>query len=179
MSKEPILDKDTYRTPFEVFYYVEHEFGQIAYDTACTKANALAKPVWELSGFKRGDALSFIWPDKTGLLLWCNPPYSKGNIEAFVGMASQLRHSSVVFLIPPSNGEVRYQYLQDQCFEINIIGRLPFRHPTKNQSVNGNRGGSSLFVTNPQNLACGIKKGQRWTVPRSEIYRIGKKEMGL
>lgn len=177
MSKEPVIDKDTYRTPWEMFYYAQSRFGVFDYDTACTKANALAKPVWELPGFKRGDALSKVWPDEPWILYWCNPPYSKGNIEQFVGMATRLKNASVVFLIPPSNGETRYTWLHECCYEVHIIGRLAFRHPTKNKTISGNRGGSSLFVTNPHNY--GLEAGERETVQRAEAYRLGEKEMDL
>lgn len=158
-----VIDKDAYRTPFPLFYFAARMAGgMFHYDTACTSRNKLAKPIWELPGFKRGDALSKKWPD--GKIIFCNPPYS--NIDPWVGSMTQT-NSTVALLIPPSNGERRYAWLHEMCFEVNLIGRVSFRHPTRNTVVKGNRGGSSLFFCNHP------KAGQRETISLADAFMAG------
>ena len=65
---------DLWRTPPEVFGYLDAEYNFVA-DMACSDANKLCAVGYT----EADDSLSFAWADKVnkGEYVFCNPPYSK------------------------------------------------------------------------------------------------------
>jgi phage N-6-adenine-methyltransferase len=147
-----VIDRDSWRTPIEIFDWAERLVGGFEYDGACTMDNALAVPLWTRTGFVDGDSLSHEWPNDSNI--WLNPPYS--NIKPWVERALACK-SVVAMLVMSPNGEGVYDSLMRQSHEINITGwregqryrsgRIGFIGPN-GRPVNGNPRGSSLFLIN-------------------------------
>lgn len=167
-------DRDSWRTPPELYDWAERLVGGFQYDAACTKANALSAPLWERTGFKSGDSLSHAWPD--GSTIWMNPPYS--DIDPWLDRALECT-SLVAMLIMSPNGESRFGRLLPRAHEINIVGftddrgrersgRVSFIGPD-GKPVNNNTRGSSLFLINNAN---GL--GQRTFVTLDKVMGFAK-----
>jgi phage N-6-adenine-methyltransferase len=155
ISNTPETERDTWRTPKYIFNYAQKIVGDINYDTACDRDNALATPIFNHDG---EDALSVEW----GGVCWCNPPYS--DIAPWVEKAIA-SDAITVMLIPSPNGESYYANLIENSHEIAIQGRISFIDAHGN-SKNGNTRGSSLFIIN------GYAKGSRTIVNRDDIKGI-------
>lgn len=153
-SMTPDNIKDEWRTPIEVFRFAESVVGRMQYDSACTRENALALPI-----YLDGDAFSCEWVRT----VWCNPPYS--NIEPWIDKAIESEKAITAMLIPSPNGEGRYKKLIAHSHEIAIAGRLAFINPLTGKPVSGNTRGSSLFIVN------GYAAGSRSVVERDWIMR--------
>lgn len=153
--------KNEWRTPIEVFEWAQALTGQFTDDAACRLHNALAKPLWQRPGFGLGDSLSGRWPDDA--VIWCNPPYGRGEADPFIEAALACK-SLVAMLIMSPNGEDRFEQLFPRAHEIHIVGRIGFLG-FDGKPVSGNTRGSSLFLINPP-----FGAGQRSFVLREEIY---------
>lgn len=154
ISKTPAALKNEWRTPLPVFEWARSLLGGIDFDTACTKENALAMPIYV--GVDP-DALAVEWHGRC----WCNPPYDF--IEPWVTEA--IGSSAITaMLIPTPNGEDRYGALFEHSHEISIVGRLAFIG-ADGKPVSGNTRGSSLFIIN------GYGQGSRSFITREEIFK--------
>lgn len=105
---------DEFGTPQELFDELNKEFNFVL-DAAASERNH--KCLWYYS--KEDDALTKNW--NLGGVVFCNPPYSRGNVAAFVkkGYEESLKGVTVVLLLPArteqawfhdyvSKGEVRF-----------------------------------------------------------------------
>ena len=153
ISNTPEAERDTWRTPKYVFDYAKSLVGDVDYDTACDRSNALAEPVFHF--FDSDDALSVKWLG----VCWCNPPYS--NITPWIEKAIA-SDAITVMLIPSPNGESYYGELIKNSHEIAIQGRISFIG-ADGKPKNGNTRGSSLFIIN------GYAKGSRSIVNRDDM----------
>lgn len=165
-------DRDSWRTPPEVFRWASGLIGGFDYDAACTSLNCLAPPLWERAGFRAGDSTSHKWPD--GARIWLNPPYS--NPDPLLRKALACSSITCALIMSP-NGEARFEALMKQSHEIAIVGwrdgfrdcsgRISFIGPN-GKPVSGNTRGSSLFIINaPEG------RGQRSFIRLEEVMRIG------
>lgn len=130
--------------------------GGFDFDTACTKQNALATPVWFNRQCNR-NALLVPWSGKS----WCNPPYS--DIDPWVEHALA-QPALTALLVPSPNGETRYATLCRQAREYMIVGRISFIGAA-GDPVDGNPRGSSLFLINAGS------RGRRTVIERAAIWR--------
>ena len=110
-----IAVKDSARTPMQIFIPLDAEF-YFDLDAAADPHNALCPGYYT----KEDDALKLPWYENLGedgivKSIWCNPPYSNGNILRFVHKAwlESGNGATVVLLIP---SDVSTQYF-DFCFE--------------------------------------------------------------
>lgn len=156
-SDTPLNERDSWRTPPEVFHWASDMVGGFQYDTACTVRNALAMPLWK--GRRDHDALACRWRGR----LWCNPPYS--DIGPWIDKALDCV-GIVALLIPSPNGESYYARLIPAAYEIYISGRLAFLD-SDGEPRKGNTRGSSLFL-----LGGRWRPGVRIMVERD--YILGK-----
>lgn len=76
---------DEWGTPEEIFELAHKIEPEFTFDAACNKTNCLIKEqVWF------GDSLDLEWETQTSwsrTAIWCNPPYSRGNIGKFIDKA--------------------------------------------------------------------------------------------
>lgn len=89
--------KDLWSTPAHVFNKLNNEFN-FTLDPCCTKETK--KCPWYLT--PKQDGLKVSWQGQT---VFCNPPYSKGNIDLWVKkcfIESQKQNTTVVALLPVS-----------------------------------------------------------------------------
>lgn len=155
-STTPVVDRDQFKTPQFLFSFAKKIIGGIDWDTACTRANMLAPPVWHLQGDDGGDALIVEWQGRC----WCNPPYS--DIKTWANKAISSKDAITAFLIPSPNGESYYDKLIAHSHEIHIVGRIAFIG-ADGKPKNGNNRGSSLFIVN------GYAPGSRSVVYRDDL----------
>lgn len=89
---------------------------------------------------------------------FCNPPYSRGNIEKFITKAIQQSKIGFVtaMLIPELNGEARTRDIMTYPRKIyHFDKRINFIHPVTGKEVKGNSRGSIVveFGYNTLNIA--------------------------
>ncbi len=80
--------------------------------------------------------------------VWCNPPYSRGMIKAFMEKAYQqcrVHKITVVLLVPAT---VDAGWWPANATEIRLItqGRISFQHPITKKPINGNTKGSAIVI---------------------------------
>lgn len=143
----PEPDRDSWRTPQQVFEWLDRAFG-IDYDTACTRENALATPIWsEIGSDGSRDALAVPWFGTC----FCNPPYSDIGpwVDWAISQSADRRGATTVMLIPSPNGEAYHaKALRHAKRLILINGRLAFIN-SAGKPVSGNNRGSSIYVFAP------------------------------
>lgn len=89
--------KDLWETPMHIFKSLDQEF-HFTLDPCCTKKTK--KCPWGLT--PKQDGLSVSW---AGQRVFCNPPYSRGNIDKWVQKCyqeSQKPNTTIVALLPVS-----------------------------------------------------------------------------
>lgn len=93
-----ILTTDYWTTPDNITkgiikflsYYKEIDWGNNSYDLDCC-ANEINTKVKDNFITEKENALAVEW---NGKRIWCNPPYSRGNVEAFINKAiSEVKNS--------------------------------------------------------------------------------------
>ena len=82
---------DEWRTPPYLIEEVADTLGKyFVFDAACTKENAV---VFQDKHYPEYDLLKVDWldyvKDTNTQMVWCNPPYSRGNIDKFVAKGGQ------------------------------------------------------------------------------------------
>jgi len=103
MDKEKRLDKnsDEFGTPQDIFDELHEEF-QFDYDACATSENAKLRSF----GRKETNSLKINW---FGLRVFCNPPYSRGNVKLFAEKAfeetSKNRKCMLAVLLIPTYTE--------------------------------------------------------------------------
>lgn len=128
LSTTPAHERDEWRTPPFVFHYM-HRRLRFGVDLAATPGNALCDR-WLTGG---DDALSLAWVALGVSSGWCNPPYSRGRIKAFLRHAiDEARHGfTTCFLVPACNGADYWRELVPGVASevIEILGRLTYLKP--------------------------------------------------
>lgn len=131
-------------TPFAEFREWQKYYG-FTIDAAASHENHMLPRYWT----PKEDGLSQSWK---GERVWCNPPYSAGNLERWVAKAAKREAEIAVLLIPPNTGtHWWHRYIWDKRkrqprpgVEIDFIeGRLQFRHP-EGKAYDNNRYDSVL-----------------------------------
>lgn len=126
-SKKPeveILDKtsDEFGTPDSLFLPLDEEFI-FTIDAAATAKNTKLPRWWD----KEDDALKKSWANER---VFCNPPYSRGNVESFFMKAlSETRNGDckLAVLIIPTFTERTWYHDYRNHFEVRMIkGRQKF-----------------------------------------------------
>jgi phage N-6-adenine-methyltransferase len=122
-------DSDEFTTPDHIFATLHAEF-QFTIDAAATAENAKLDRWWT----KEDDALKKSW---AGRRVFCNPPYSRGNVKAFVlkaldecqvgGLSEDREPCQLAVLLIPTYTERTWYAANRQHFETRFIrGRLKF-----------------------------------------------------
>mgnify|MGYP001583781737 CR=1 FL=1 len=98
----PSLPSDEWATPDWLFVALSKRYGPFDLDAASTDENAKCPKHWTL----KDDGLRQPWPGK----VWLNPPYSRGNLDAWLAQArahALSGHTELVCcLIPAATSEV-------------------------------------------------------------------------
>lgn len=88
------------------------------------------------------------------MAVWCNPPYSRGMIKAFMEKAYQqcVDHKITVVLLVPAT--IDAGWWPTNATEIRLIthGRISFEHPLTKKPINGNTKGSAIVIFRHQDL---------------------------
>ena len=144
-------EKDAWATPQWLFAALDEEFLFIR-DVAASvnnkkchhfidiNQNALTMDDW-LEGMRGYESLAH-------KAVWCNPPYSRGMVKAFMEKAYQQCRDNkitVVLLVPAT---VDAGWWPENATEIRLItkGRISFQHPVTKVEVNGNTKGSAIVI---------------------------------
>lgn len=138
-------DKDSLRTPQYLFNWL-NECYQFDVDVAASDEHHLVDKYFT----KENSALTADqWCHIRGFA-FCNPPYSKGNIEAFLEKAIEQRNEhgiTTVFVIPEFNGEARTRViLKEAARVIHFNQRVNFIHPITGKEVKGNSRGTMIAI---------------------------------
>lgn len=124
MSDERVLavDSDDFGTPDWLFKALDEEFI-FTIDAAASKDNAKCERFWT----KADNALLQSW---SGERVFCNPPYSRGNVHAFFTKALiETRSGScrLAVLLIPTYTERDWFHESRNAFEVRFIkGRVKF-----------------------------------------------------
>lgn len=136
-SSTPFNERDEARTPPSLFKKLDDRFHFLL-DVACTTENCLTyRGIFRDIGF---DALTLDWHgelDYNGHLkkyepIFCNPPYSRGNIDRFIkkGYEESLKGATVVMLLPmDSSTKVFHEYCMKASEWIIFVPRVKFLRP--------------------------------------------------
>lgn len=102
----PTDEKDLWSTPPEVFAALDARYGPFTLDAAANETNHKTQ-LWLGPGGWAEDALRERWANpfegNGRTRVWCNPPYSRGMVEAFVAKAAgevRAGRCSATLLIP-------------------------------------------------------------------------------
>ena len=118
------LDKtsDEFGTPDEIFMPLDEEF-QFTIDAAATAENTKLTRFWT----KEDDALLQCW---NGERVFCNPPYSRGNVKEFFMKAcreTRIGDCKLAVLLIPTYTEREWYHLYRNDFEVRPVkGRIQF-----------------------------------------------------
>lgn len=122
-------DSDEFRTPDHIFATLHAEF-KFTIDAAATKDNAKLPRFWT----KEQDAIKQSW---SGERIFCNPPYSRGNVKNFVlkaldecqvgGLSEDREPCQLAVFVIPTYTERTWYAANRQHFETRFIrGRVKF-----------------------------------------------------
>ena len=179
---------DTWATPPALLAFVRDYFRieRFDFDACASVANAVA-PQW-LGTQADGtflDALAHPWnPKMPGGTAWCNPPYSRGNVQAFADRAilqfgqridasgilaeDRAPHlDRVIFLakLDPSTRWFQTLARTPRCHEVVLLTpRVHFLHPETGKPVRGTNFCSVLFDlrrTTPKRKTISYKEFKR------------------
>ena len=114
--------RDTWRTPKWLFRQLEMYFWKFDVDAASSKENALCPGYWT----REDDALVQDW---TGLKVFCNPPFCRGNdILAWLKKGAEARRA--VFVLPARTDTKWFAWVVENCASIIFVeGRINFDPP--------------------------------------------------
>jgi phage N-6-adenine-methyltransferase len=140
--KAPSGSSDEFYTPSRIFLPLHKEFG-FTLDVCATAESAKCERYFT----KEQDGLARSWE---GEVWWCNPPYSPGNLAAFVAKcAEEARkpgHRLGVSLLPSRTGVGWWQKhiepgLKDGSLEVRFHkGRIAFGYPGNPEGLGGGTG---------------------------------------
>lgn len=144
------MDRDTYRTPPELFAALNSEFN-FQIDVAASSANALCRTYISAEN----DALNMDWfptdDEFTGIYAYCNPPYSC--VGPWVRKAAEQAKIGIgcVMLVMADTSVGWYAEAIKTCQEVRFIvgGRISFLNPETGKPAAGNNKGSKLLIWHP------------------------------
>lgn len=124
MSEDQFLDADSdeFGTPDYIYNALNEEF-QFTIDVAATAQNTKCAKFFT----KEDNGLLQSWANE---VVWCNPPYSRGNVKDFATKAlvetQQLECLTAVLLVPTKTEQDWFQNFRSY-FEVRFIrGRVKF-----------------------------------------------------
>jgi phage N-6-adenine-methyltransferase len=127
-----IHEKDEARTPAILFKLLDERY-HFALDAAATIDNRLCQFCWT----KESEGLNQNWHQLPGMndhpTVYCNPPYSSGNLEPFCKKAYEesLKGAVVVMLLPmDSSTQWFHKYCSKAYKWIIFAPRVKFLHPS-------------------------------------------------
>ncbi|MFV0576023.1 MAG: phage N-6-adenine-methyltransferase [Vibrio sp.] len=143
-------DKDSWSTPQWLFDALYPEFG-FELDVAANEDNAKCFAWYGIADnaltMSRWDA----HPDLGSMAhqyVWINPPYSRGNVKAFLEKAFEqcVFHKINSVLLIPATPDA--SWWPTNASEVRFItdGRISFDHPITKKKANGNTKGSALVI---------------------------------
>lgn len=116
-------ESDEFGTPDSIWLPLHEEF-QFTVDAAASKSNHLLPKYWT----KDDSALEKDW---SGERVFCNPPYSRGNVKDFFMKAlleTRARDCKLAVLLIPTYTERDWFYSNSAEFEVRFIqGRIKFK----------------------------------------------------
>jgi site-specific DNA-methyltransferase (adenine-specific) len=116
-------DSDEFGTPDALWSQLDGEF-HFTFDACATPQNSKTPGYWT----KQEDALKQDW---SGLRVFCNPPYSRGNVKDFFFKAFQETRKGncqLVVLLIPAYTERDWFHKYRNEFEVRFIkGRVKFK----------------------------------------------------
>jgi phage N-6-adenine-methyltransferase len=154
-SKTP---KDQQRTPPGLFKALDKRF-EFQFDAAANQNNTLCRDYFskdEQDGYIKviddkiwmchGNALKKDWPRETSI--YCNPPYSVGQIDAFMrrARAASLLGSTVVFVVPADISTWWWDHCMNAAEWIRIKGRVQHYHEDGTQIKGSPQFGSMVVI---------------------------------
>lgn len=145
------MNRDTYRTPPELFAVMKDEFC-FSIDVAASAENALCGAFFT----EEDDSLSrewrsAAWGDWTGHYVWANPPYS--DIGPWVRKAYEQSRIGIgcVMLVMADTSVGWYKEAIATAQEVRFItgGRISFISPETGKPAAGNNKGSMFIIWHP------------------------------
>lgn len=113
---------DCLETPKHIILAARKLFG-VEFDLdVCAHRNNVCERFWTIED----DGLKHEWPQAN---IWCNPPYSRGNIERWVAKAinSQIDDQTTTMLLPANTGTKWFHWLVGNNWNIVLLeGRIRF-----------------------------------------------------
>lgn len=106
---------DERRTPKDFFNAIEFVFP-FSVDAAATSENALVKHYWT----KTDDGLKQDW---CGHCVWCNPPYSRGQLIKWAQKAPTVGPGTAVMLLPGDSSTAAGQLVLETATAILFVNR--------------------------------------------------------
>ena len=146
-------EKDEARTPMQIFIPLDAEF-HFDLDAAADFHNTLCPGYYT----KEENALEQPWYEDLGedgvvKSIWCNPPYSAGNIIKFVHKAwlESGNGATVVLLIPSDPSTQYFDFCFENASEIRfMIPRVKFDNPDGTPMKGSPTTGSMIVVFRPE-----------------------------
>lgn len=163
------MNRDTYRTPPELFAALHDEFC-FSIDVAASRENSLLDMYYT----EEEDALSVNWLGSgwEGSYSWCNPPYS--DIGPWVRKAAEQSKLGIgcVMLVMADTSVGWYKEAIATAQEVRFItgGRISFISPETGKPAAGNNKGSMFIIWHP----FGRGKLQVTHVDRDELLALGR-----
>ena len=168
--------KNSWGTDPVIFNAMNKEFNFLI-DVAANDNNALCNSYLT----KDDDALKTDWYDFANedcldvnigpFSAWCNPPYGRGFIKAFMNQAINMRDKGITtVMLVPATLDAQWLPLHS-ISEIRIVtgGRLSFYHPITGKKVNGNTKGSMFVIFRPSDMPCFVR-----LINRKELLFYGE-----
>lgn len=146
------MNRDAYRTPPEIFAYMDAEFD-FQLDVAASRHNALCEKYIDESLNALSQSMEWLGDESClGSYVWCNPPYS--DIGPWVKKAAEQSKQNgvgVVMLVMMDQSVGWYKDAIATCQEVRLVigGRLAFLDPETDKPVSGNNKGSMFLIWHP------------------------------
>lgn len=139
--------QQSYRTPRAFLDAVEHEYGKITWDAACTTEDCVAVGGYM---FPDWDALKRDWQELRGALVWCNPPF--GQSGSFCAKAAATSHVHILMLVQAAvDSDWFRQHVHGKAFVRPLSPRIAFTHPDGSPVLDGR--GKPAAINRPLMLA--------------------------
>lgn len=148
------MNRDTYRTPPELFAAMDSEFC-FSIDVAASYENRLCDLFIEEELNALAEDVDWLPDPENGLgagsWAWCNPPYS--DIGPWVAKAAEqsAKGVGVVMLVMMDQSVGWYKEAIKTCQEVRLVigGRLSFLDPVTGKPAAGNNKGSMFLIWHP------------------------------
>ena len=165
-STTPMNERDQARTPPSLFKKL-NDIYDFALDVAASDENHLCDWYFTQECSALSDEASWHHcKDREGV--YCNPPYSRGNIDRFIkkGYEESLKGAVVVMLLP---SDTSTRYFHNYCMKaseiIFLYPRVKFNRPNGISFKTSPKFGSMVIVFDEQKrTTSGLKvSSMRWT----------------